>query len=233
MNKIIIAVDGFSSCGKSTMAKDLAKQVGYIYIDSGAMYRTVTLYSMQQGLIDASGKLDEVTLKANIDKIGIEFRLNTKTGLGETYMNGVNVEHEIRGMEVSNNVSMVSAVPFVRQFTDAILHQMSKAKGVVMDGRDIGTAVFPDAELKIFVTADPKIRAQRRLDELRRKGDSNTSFEDVLDNIKQRDFSDQNRKESPLRKAKDAIELDNSHMTIEEQMQWLLVRFNETINKDE
>ncbi len=233
MNKIIIAVDGFSSCGKSTMAKDLAKQVGYIYIDSGAMYRTVTLYSMQQGLIDASGKLDEVTLKANIDKIGIEFRLNTKTGLGETYMDGVNVEHEIRGMEVSNNVSMVSAVPFVRQFTDAILHQMSKAKGVVMDGRDIGTAVFPDAELKIFVTADPKIRAQRRLDELRRKGDSNTSFEDVLDNIKQRDFSDQNRKESPLRKAKDAIELDNSHMTIEEQMQWLLVRFNETINKDE
>lgn len=233
MNKIIIAVDGFSSCGKSTMAKDLAKQVGYIYIDSGAMYRTVTLYSMQQGLIDASGKLDEVTLKANIDKIGIEFRLNTKTGLGETYMNGVNVEHEIRGMEVSNNVSMVSAVPFVRQFTDAILHQMSKAKGVVMDGRDIGTAVFPDAELKIFVTADPKIRAQRRLDELRRKGDNNTSFEDVLDNIKQRDFSDQNRKESPLRKAKDAIELDNSHMTIEEQMQWLLVRFNETINKDE
>lgn len=233
MNKIIIAVDGFSSCGKSTMAKDLAKQVGYIYIDSGAMYRTVTLYSMQQGLIDASGKLDEATLKANIDKIEIEFRLNTETGLGETYMNGVNVEHEIRGMEVSNNVSMVSAVPFVRQFTDAILHQMSKAKGVVMDGRDIGTAVFPDAELKIFVTADPKIRAQRRLDELRRKGDDDTSLEDVLKNIEQRDFSDQNRKESPLRKAKDAIELDNSHMTIEEQMQWLLVRFNETINKDE
>lgn len=233
MNKIIIAVDGFSSCGKSTMAKDLAKQVGYIYIDSGAMYRTVTLYSMQQGLVDAEGKLDEAKLKADIDKIKIEFRLNSDTGLAETYMNGVNVEYEIRGMEVSNNVSMVSAVPFVRQYTDAILHQMSEAKGVVMDGRDIGTAVFPNAELKIFVTADPKIRAQRRLDELRRKGDNDTSFEDVLENIKQRDFSDQNRKESPLRKAEDAIELDNSHMTIKEQMQWLLVRFNETINKYE
>lgn len=233
MSKIIIAVDGFSSCGKSTMAKDLAKQVGYIYIDSGAMYRTITLYSMQQGLIDQSGKLDEVTLKDNIHNIKIEFRLNQETGAGETYMNGVNVEHEIRGMEVSSNVSMISAYPFVRQYTDAILHEMSKSKGVVMDGRDIGTAVFPDAELKIFVTAQPEIRAQRRLDELRRKGDNDTSFEDVLENIKQRDYSDQNRAESPLRKAEDAIELDNSHMTIAEQMQWLLVRFNETINKDE
>ena len=233
MDKIIIAVDGFSSCGKSTMAKDLAKKVGYLYIDSGAMYRAITLYSMQQGLIDDNGILNDSKLEAELNNIKIEFKLNPETDLSETYLNGVNVEHEIRGMDVSNNVSAISAYSFVRQYTDALLHQMSQSKGVVMDGRDIGTAVFPNAELKIFVTAQPIIRAQRRLDELRRKGDNNTSFEDVLDNIKQRDFSDQNRKESPLRKAKDAIELDNSHMTIEEQMQWLLVRFNETINNNE
>lgn len=233
MNKIIIAVDGFSSCGKSTMAKDLARKVGYIYIDSGAMYRAITLYSMEQGLIDKSGNLDEIKLKSAIDNISIEFKLNQQTELSETFLNGVNVENEIRGMAVSNNVSMVSSHSFVRQYTDSLLHEMSKEKGVVMDGRDIGTAVFPNAELKIFVTAQPLIRAQRRLDELRRKGDTKTSLEDVLDNIKQRDYSDQNRKESPLRKAEDAIELDNSHLTIEEQMQWLLVRFNETINKYE
>lgn len=233
MDKIIIAVDGFSSCGKSTMAKDLAKKIGYIYIDSGAMYRAVTLYSMQNGMIDGDGVLDDNKLKGEIDKVEIEFKLNPETDLSETFLNGVNVENEIRGMEVSNNVSMVSTYPFVRQYTDALLHKMSESKGVVMDGRDIGTAVFPNAELKIFVTAQPIIRAQRRLDELRRKGDNITSLEDVLDNIKQRDYSDQNRKESPLRKADDAIELDNSHMTIEEQMQWLLVRFNETINYNE
>lgn len=233
MDKIIIAVDGFSSCGKSTMAKDLAKKVGYLYIDSGAMYRAITLYSMQQGLIDDNGILNDSKLEAELNNIKIEFKLNPETDLSETYLNGVNVEHEIRGMDVSNNVSAISAYSFVRQYTDALLHQMSQSKGVVMDGRDIGTAVFPNAELKIFVTAQPIIRAQRRLDELRSKGDTTTSLEDVLDNIKQRDFSDQNRKESPLRKATDAIELDNSHMTIEEQMQWLLVRFNETINNNE
>lgn len=233
MDKIIIAVDGFSSCGKSTMAKDLAKKVGYLYIDSGAMYRAITLYSMQQGLIDDNGILNDSKLEAELNNIKIEFKLNPETDLSETYLNGVNVEHEIRGMDVSNNVSAISAYSFVRQYTDVLLHQMSQSKGVVMDGRDIGTAVFPNAELKIFVTAQPIIRAQRRLDELRSKGDTTTSLEDVLDNIKQRDFSDQNRKESPLRKATDAIELDNSHMTIEEQMQWLLVRFNETINNNE
>lgn len=233
MNKIIIAVDGFSSCGKSTMAKDLAREVGYIYIDSGAMYRSITLYSMQQGLIDSEGVLDDEKLESEINNIHIEFRLNSETELSETFMNGVSVEKEIRGMAVSNNVSMVSSRSYVRHYVDSLLHTMSKAKGVVMDGRDIGTAVFPNAELKIFVTAQPTIRAQRRLDELRRKGDTQTSLEDVLDNIKQRDYSDQNRAESPLRKAVDAIELDNSHLTIVEQMQWLLERFNETIKKYE
>lgn len=230
MDKIIIAIDGFSSCGKSTMAKDLARKVGYLYIDSGAMYRAVTLYSMQQGLIDTNGKLDEESLRARIDDISVEFRLNKETERSETYLNGVNVEREIRSMEVSNHVSMVSAVPFVRQFTDKQLHKMSEAKGVVMDGRDIGTTVFPNAELKIFVTAQPEIRAQRRLDELHSKGDMASTFEDVLENIKQRDYSDQNRKESPLRKADDAVELDNSYMTIDEQMQWLLVLFNKRID---
>lgn len=226
MNKIIVAIDGFSSCGKSTMAKDLAGKIGYLYVDSGAMYRAVTLYCMQKGWINGDGKLDESALKNNINNLDIEFRFNQKLQKSETYLNGENVEQQIRNMEVSGYVSMVSAVPFVRQFVDELLHKISEKKGVVMDGRDIGTAVFPNAELKIFVTAQPKIRAQRRLDELRSKGDNKTSIEDVLNNIEQRDFSDQNRKESPLRKADDAIELDNSYMTIEEQMQWLLEHFN-------
>lgn len=231
MNKIIVAIDGFSSCGKSTMAKDLARKIGYLYIDSGAMYRAVTLYCMQKGWISGEGKLDEDALKSDLENIKIEFRLNKETERSETYLNGVNVEKEIRNMEVSGYVSMVSAVASVRQFVDNLLHQMSESKGVVMDGRDIGTAVFPNAELKVFVTAQPRIRAQRRLDELRSKGDNQTSLEEVLDNIKQRDESDQNRKESPLRKAIDAIELDNSYMTIDEQMQWLLEHFNKTVNR--
>lgn len=226
MNKIIVAIDGFSSCGKSTMAKDLAGKIGYLYVDSGAMYRAVTLYSMQMGWIGKDGKLDEEALKANMNDINIEFRFNKEAQRSETYLNGENVEQQIRNMKVSGYVSMVSAVAFVRQFVDRLLHKISEAKGVVMDGRDIGTAVFPNAELKIFVTAQPEIRAQRRLDELRGKGDNKTSLEDVLYNIKQRDHSDQNRTESPLRKADDAIELDNSYMTIDEQMQWLLEHFN-------
>lgn len=231
MDKIIIAIDGFSSCGKSTMAKDLAKRIGYIYIDSGAIYRAVTLFSMQQGIIDKNGQLDALRLENELPSVKIEFILNKETDLSETYLNGVSVEKEIRGMEVSGNVSVVSSYPFVRNYTDNLLHRMSESKGVVMDGRDIGTAVFPNAELKIFVTADPKIRAQRRLDELINKGDQTISFAEVLENIEQRDFLDQNRKESPLRKAEDAIELDNSYMTIEEQMQWLLNKFNKTVNK--
>ena len=231
MNKIIVAIDGFSSCGKSTMAKDLASEVGYVYIDSGAMYRAVTLYCMQHGWILADDKLDEYALLAEIDKVGIEFKFNKDSKRSETYLEGVNVEQQIRSMEVSNSVSMVSAVPFVRHFVDRLLHRMSQAKGVVMDGRDIGTAVFPNAELKIFVTAQPQIRAQRRLDELRAKGDNKTTLKDVLENIEQRDYSDQNRTESPLRKADDAIELDNSYMTIEQQMQWLLEHFNKTVSE--
>lgn len=231
MNKIIVAIDGFSSCGKSTMAKDLASEIGYLYIDSGAMYRAVTLYCMQRGWIAADEALDEKALEAEIDNINIEFKFNNDTKRSETYLEGVNVEQQIRNMEVSNRVSMVSAVPFVRHFVDNLLHQMSEAKGVVMDGRDIGTAVFPNAELKIFVTAQPKIRAQRRLDELQAKGDNKTTLIDVLENIKQRDYTDQNRKESPLRKADDAIELDNSYMTIAQQMQWLLDHFNKTVNR--
>lgn len=231
MKKIIIAIDGFSSCGKSTMAKDLARQIGYIYIDSGAIYRTITLFAMKQGLIDENRHLNSEKLEQELSSVKIGFKLNPETELSEAYLNDVNVEKEIRSMDVSNNVSLVSSFSFVRSYTDNLLRQMSESKGVVMDGRDIGTAVFPNAELKIFVTADPKIRAQRRLDELINKGDKTISFAEVLQNIEERDFLDQNRKESPLRKAKDAIELDNSYLTKEEQMQWLLAKFNEKTNK--
>lgn len=227
MNKIIIAIDGFSSCGKSTMAKDLARQIGYLYIDSGAIYRAITLFSMRKGLIDDNRQINELELEKQLTEVKVEFKLNKDTDLSETYMNGENVEREIRGMEVSGNVSTVSALSFVRTYTDTILRKMSEETGVVMDGRDIGTAVFPNAELKIFVTAQPEIRAQRRLDELRSKGDKTITLDEVLENIKQRDFLDQNRKESPLRKADDAIVLDNSYLTKEDQMQWLLDKFNE------
>lgn len=227
MNKIIIAIDGFSSCGKSTMAKDLARQIGYLYIDSGAIYRAITLFSMRKGLIDDNRQINELELEKQLTEVKVEFKLNKDTDLSETYLNGENVEREIRGMEVSGNVSTVSALSFVRTYTDTILRKMSEETGVVMDGRDIGTAVFPNAELKIFVTAQPEIRAQRRLDELRSKGDKTITLDEVLENIKQRDFLDQNRKESPLRKADDAIVLDNSYLTKEDQMQWLLDKFNE------
>lgn len=226
MNKIIVAIDGFSSCGKSTMAKNLAKKIGYIYIDSGAIYRAVTLYCLQNGLINNRGELDKERLEKEINNIHVSFKFNKEKESSETYLNGDNVESIIRGMEVSKHVSLVSSVTSVRRFTDNILQQMSISKGVVMDGRDIGTAVFPNAELKIFVTAQPTIRAQRRLDELREKGDQSTTFEDVISNLEQRDKSDQNRSESPLRKAPDAIELDNSHLSKEDQMNWLLEQFN-------
>lgn len=225
MKKIIIAIDGFSSCGKSTMAKSLAKQIGYIYIDSGAMYRAVTLYCMQHDLLQ-SGSIDESALRKEIDNIKIEFHINKNSGMPDTYLNGQNVESQIRSMEVSENVSTVSAIDFVRHAMVALQQTMGQGKGIVMDGRDIGTVVFPDAELKIFVTAQPEIRAKRRFDELQSKGDSTTSFEEVLDNVTKRDFIDQNRAESPLRKADDALELDNSYMTVDEQMQWLLEKFH-------
>lgn len=226
MKKIVIAIDGFSSNGKSTMAKSLAKQIGYIYIDSGAMYRAVTLYCIQQNLFE-DGKLNESRLRDEIKNIKIEFHLNKDTGAPDTYLNGEKVESAIRSMEVSSKVSIVSAIPFVRHEMVTLQQQMGEAKGIVMDGRDIGTVVFPNAEMKVFVTADATIRAQRRFDELRSKGNTETTFDEVLENLKSRDHMDQTRAESPLIKADDAILLDNSHMTIDEQMQWLLDKFKQ------
>ena len=226
MKKIVIAIDGFSSNGKSTMAKSLAKQIGYIYIDSGAMYRAVTLYCIQQNLFE-DGKLNESRLHDEIKNIKIEFHLNKDTGAPDTYLNGEKVESAIRSMEVSSRVSIVSAIPFVRHAMVALQQKMGESKGIVMDGRDIGTVVFPDAEMKVFVTADATIRAQRRFDELRSKGNTETTFDEVLENLKSRDHMDQTRAESPLIKADDAILLDNSHMTIDEQMQWLLEKFKQ------
>lgn len=224
MKKIIIAIDGFSSCGKSTMAKDLARKIGYVYIDSGAMYRAATLFALQRGFIQ-NGQLDADALRAHLSEIHIEFLLNPQTGLPETYLNGENVEKAIRTMEVSGHVSPVSALAFVRKAMVEQQQAMGRKKGIVMDGRDIGTTVFPDAELKIFVTASPEVRAQRRVDELLAKGDQ-VSFEEVLENVKTRDHIDQTREESPLRKADDALLLDNSHLTIPQQDEWLLEQFN-------
>lgn len=226
MKKITIAIDGFSSCGKSTMAKSLACEIGYIYIDSGAMYRAVTLYCLQNGLFENKG-LNIDALRDIINKIKVTFQLNPNTKLPETYLNGINVEIDIRLMEVSSHVSIVSAVGFVRHAMVTLQQEMGKSKGIVMDGRDIGTVVFPNAEMKVFVTASPEIRAQRRLDELRSKGDIITTFDEVFENLQERDHLDQTRSESPLKKAADALVLDNSHLTREEQMQWLLNRFHE------
>lgn len=221
MKKITIAIDGYSSCGKSTMAKQLARKLGYIYVDTGAMYRSVTLYALRNGIFNADGTIDTQRLETEMPKIDISFRVNSETGCPDTYLNGELVEKEIRSLEVSNHVSPVSALPFVREALVALQRQMGAEKGVVMDGRDIGTTVFPDAELKVFVTASAKVRAQRRYDELQAKGMS-ADFEDILANVEQRDYIDTHREISPLRKADDAIELDNSNMTIEEQDKWLM-----------
>lgn len=229
MKKINIAIDGVSSSGKSTMAKDLAKIIGYIYIDSGAMYRAVTLYCLQNQLINDNNIIDEERLRKQLPHIKIDFKLNPETGKPDTYLNGKNVEQEIRGMEVSNFVSPVSAIGFVRKEMVKQQQAMSKNKGVVMDGRDIGTVVFPDAELKIFVTASPEIRAKRRVAELRMRGNNHTTYEEVLKNIKYRDHHDRNREESPLRKADDAIELNNSTINIEQQLQWAVDMYHKTI----
>ena len=223
MKKITIAIDGYSSCGKSTMAKDLAREVGYIYIDSGAMYRAVTLYCLENQLFTAEG-VDTTKLEAAMPNIQISFQLNPDTQRPMTYLNGVNVEDRIRTMEVSSHVSPVAALPFVREALVKLQQEMGKAKGIVMDGRDIGTVVFPDAELKIFVVASAEIRAQRRYDELKAKGQE-ASYEEILANVKERDYIDQNRAVSPLRQAEDAILLDNSNLTIEEQKQWLAEQF--------
>ncbi len=230
MKKITIAIDGFSSCGKSTMAKDLAREIGYIYIDSGAMYRAVTLYSIENGIFTGTA-IDTETLKQRINDIQISFQLNPATGRPDTYLNGVNVEDKIRSMEVSNKVSPISTLGFVRQEMVKQQQAMGERKGIVMDGRDIGTTVFPDAELKVFVTASAEIRAQRRYDELKAKGQE-ASYEEILANVKQRDDIDQNREVSPLRKADDALLLDNSHLTIEEQRDWLREKFQSVVNPD-
>ena len=227
MKKITIAIDGFSSCGKSTMAKDLAREVGYIYIDRGAMSRAVTLYSIENGIFQGN-EIDTERLRKEIDDIHISFQLNPETGRPDTYLNGVNVEDKIRGIVVSSRVSPIAALGFVRKAMVTQQQDMGNSKGIVMDGRDIGTTVFPDAELKIFVTATPEIRAQRRYDELKAKGQE-ASFDEILENVKQRDYIDQNREVSPLRKADDALLLDNTDMTIPQQKEWLQEQFNRIV----
>ncbi len=221
--KIIIAIDGFSSCGKSTFAKSIAARLGYIFIDTGAMYRAVTLYALEHGAI-RSGIADEESIVALLPEIAITFRFNPQRGASDIYVNGDLVEGRIRTIEVSNCVSAVSSIREVREKLVAMQQQMGERRGVVMDGRDIGTVVFPDAELKIFMTADPRVRAERRYAELRAKGDE-VSFDEVLDNVISRDEADMNRAISPLRKADDAVVLDNSRMTVGEQMEWFAREF--------
>ena len=238
MKKITIAIDGHSSCGESTMAKDLAREVGYVYVDTGAMYRSVTLYALRNGIFkevrgengEVKDVIDEEALRQQMPNIQISFKFNAETGRPDTYLNGELVEDKIRTMEVSSHVSPIATLGFVREAMVAQQQQMGKDKGVVMDGRDIGTVVFPDAELKIFVTASAEVRAQRRYDELKGKG-MEADFDEILKNVQERDYIDSHREVSPLKKADDAIELDNSHMTIPEQKEWLMQRFNEAVNK--
>ena len=225
--KIVIAIDGFSSCGKSTFAKAIAARLGYIFIDTGAMYRSVTLYALEQGAIN-SGIVDEQAVEALLDQITITFRFNPQRGASDIYVNGELVEGKIRTIEVSNLVSPVSSIGKVREKLVAMQQQMGAERGVVMDGRDIGTVVFPDAELKIFMTADPKVRAERRYAELTAKGDS-VSFDEILDNVISRDKADMSRAISPLRQAEDAIVLDNSYMTVEQQMEWFDREFERVV----
>ena len=230
MSKIIIAIDGHSSCGKSTMAKALAQQVGYIYVDSGAMYRAVTLFALRHQLFNADGSVKAEDLQSRMSEVKIHFKLDPATNLPVTYLNEERVEDEIRTLEVSQHVSPIAALPFVREAMTAAQQAMGKEKGIVMDGRDIGTAVFPHAELKIFVTASAEVRAQRRFDELQAKG-LPASYEDILKNVQERDYIDSHREVSPLRQAEDALVLDNSHLTREQQNQWLLQQFDAAVHK--
>jgi len=223
--KLIIAIDGHSSCGKSTMAKDLAKKINYTYIDSGAMYRVITLFAMRHNLIK-DDKLDENKLADLIDNINITFSYNDELERHETFMNGELVEDEIRSLDVSNNVSLIATMKFVREKMVALQRKLSEAGAVIMDGRDIGTVVFPNADLKIFMTADVEVRAVRRFKELKGKGDD-ISLDAIRENVKKRDFIDENRDESPLQKADDAIVLNNSHLTKEEQLEWIVARMAE------
>ena len=229
MKKITIAIDGHSSCGKSTMAKDLAREVGYIYVDTGAMYRSVTLFALRHELFNADGSIKEAELQAAMPDIHISFQLNEETGRPDTYLNGERVEDTIRTLEVSNHVSPIAALPFVREALVAQQQQMGRDGGVVMDGRDIGTVVFPNAELKVFVTASAQVRAQRRYDELKAKG-MPADFDDILKNVEERDYIDSHREVAPLRQAEDALVLDNSNLTREEQSAWLLERYKERVD---
>ena len=224
MKKITIAIDGFSSCGKSTMAKALARNVGYLYFDSGAMYRAVALFCMQNDMIN-EGKINTEALKERMSEIHISFEADPETKNSITFLNGVNVEHKIRSLEVSQVVSLVAALDFVRSEMIEQQREMGRQKGIVMDGRDIGTTVFPDAEMKVFVTASAEVRAQRRYDELTARGDK-PDYQEILENVQLRDHIDQTREVSPLKKADDAILLDNSNLTREEQMEWLMNEFN-------
>lgn len=228
MKKITIAIDGYSSCGKSTMAKDLAKEIGYIYVDTGAMYRSVALYSLRHNLFEKDGSVKTEELKQEMPNIHISFKLNASTGCPDCYLNGELVEKEIRSLEVSNHVSPIAAVPFVREAMVEQQQKMGEKKGIVMDGRDIGTTVFPNAELKIFVTASPQVRAKRRYDELNAKG-MPAKLEDIQKNVEERDYIDTHREVSPLRQADDAIVLDNSNMTIPQQKEWLMGQYLKAI----
>ena len=222
--KIVIAIDGFSSCGKSTFAKAIAARLGYIFIDTGAMYRAVTLYALEQGAI-RSGMVDEDAVEALLPQIEITFRFNPQRGASDIYVNGDLAEGRIRSIEVSNCVSGVSSIRAVREKLVAMQQRMGRDRGVVMDGRDIGTVVFPDAELKIFMTADAEVRAKRRYAELTAKGDEVT-LEEIVENVISRDKADMTRAISPLRQAEDAVVLDNSYMSVEEQMDWFMERYN-------
>ncbi|MGF0098292.1 (d)CMP kinase [Prevotella sp. SGI.027] len=230
MKKIVIAIDGYSSCGKSTMARNLARQLGYVYVDTGAMYRAVTLYALRHQLFEADGEVDAASLQQAMPDMRISFQFNKQTGKPDTYLNDELVEQEIRTMQVSEKVSKIAALPFVRTALVAQQQRMGKDKGIVMDGRDIGTVVFPHAELKIFVTASAEVRAQRRYDELQQKG-MPVRYDDILKNVQERDYIDSHREVSPLRKADDAIELDNSNLTIDEQQQWLLQQVDKVLQQ--
>ena len=226
--KIIVAIDGHSSCGKSTMAKDLAREVGYIYVDTGAMYRTVTLYALRHGMFQHDGTVNEEALREAMPTVQVSFVLDPATQLPHACLNGEDVENDIRGMEVSSHVSPIAALPFVREAMTRQQQLMGQAKGIVMDGRDIGTVVFPQAELKVFVTASAEVRAQRRYDELTAKGKT-VNYEEILQNVTERDYIDSHRSVAPLRQAPDALLLDNSHLTIAEQKAWLRQRFDEAV----
>ena len=231
MKKITIAIDGLSSCGKSTMAKDLARKIGYVYVDTGAMYRAVTLYAIRHHLFEGT-EIHTEELEKQMDDIHISFKFNAETKKPDTYLNGELVEKEIRGMEVSNLVSPIATIPFVRTAMVRQQQQMGEEKGIVMDGRDIGTVVFPDAELKIFVTASAEVRAQRRYDELKAKG-MEGDYEEILKNVQERDYIDSHREVAPLRPADDAILLDNSNLTIDEQNAWVMEQYLRVVNSAE